>query len=292
MTTKVQSIIAVDSDVGAGAATWWRLTTVSYQDLKDELKAIAWPDRLMPVVIADNTALKRALDFDMKVPGCKFQIIPLDGGAYAVEQTVVSGTDVRHEKVFKVLVNEHGTLHFWEHLGNEALCNKVETGYLRWRGRLDGYDVGMWLSTKVVPHLMGLTLRDRGGIYYIPPTTLPAYRQVSDVLGRLGGGTVFELPAMECDKAVTAILDAVQQEAAEAAERMERELEGALGSTALKNRVGRCDRVLEKVAAYETMLGTSLDGIRARMETLSATIAAAILTADAEADAADAAVAA
>ena len=283
-TQKVNNVIAVNQDAGAGAVTWWRLTGVNLDQLKEGLKAIGIADRLMPTAIEAKTALYRALEYDV-TRGRKLKVIPFeDADGFIVEGTRARDGHVEHWTVLKVLLKDNDQLHCWD--CDARLIPDVEAAFARQRAKLDGYDVGMWLTNRMLPHLNAVTLRDRGGIYYVPPTTINLWQMIAGVIADVGGGKVFEMPAMECDKAVDAILDAVSREAEDAIEKMEKALvEEDLGAQALKNRVAKLDKVLSKVSSYEEMLGSSLMELHQRCEMLSAQMAAAIMSAEAAKDA-------
>jgi hypothetical protein len=87
---------------------------------------------------------------------------------------------------------------------------------------------------------------------------------------------------------VDAVLAGMEEEARAAADKLEADLqkdgEDALGSRALKNRAVICEALVEKIGVYERLMGTGLDVIRQRMESLKAGIVAAILSAEGEED--------
>jgi len=289
-TTQIQNVIAVDSADGAGAVTWWRCSDVDHTALCEKLTALGVDAKHHPVMVDDAQLLTRGLNHlathgNLRSGG-KLKVIPLgDTSCYSLERTTVVNRDVHHTTVLKVLLKD-GSLHCWE--DETGAAEQLAASVDKFRGVLDGYDVGMWLAGVVLPSMNALTLRDRGGVYYVPPTTIARYREIAGALADLSKCRIFEMPAMECEQACAAILDAVQREAEKAARKMEDELiDGDLSPRALKNRTRDIDKVLSKVASYEAMLGASLTTLHERFELLSAQVAAAILTASApEAEAA------
>ena len=53
-----------------------------------------------------------------------------------------------------------------------------------------------------------------------------------------------------------------------------------LGKRALKTRERRCEAMREKIETYERLLGRSMDGMKARLEGLRASVVAAVMMAD------------
>jgi hypothetical protein len=136
--------------------------------------------------------------------------------------------------------------------------------------------------------LGAVSLRESGGVYFIPRTNTSIWMKVAAALDAVGS-SVFTIPAMKTAEAVAAITDAITAEAAALSKSIEDEMEktgeDALGSRALKTRVNTLEEMIAKVGTYEELIGRQLE-IRERVQRLSANVSAAALTAMNESEAA------
>lgn len=290
-TTKVQNVVAVTDSKEAGAVCWWRLSGV----IEQERLATVWEEQgldkeLLPAEPSPADALRRSMRHFNKG---RQLVRPLGHGqGFAVVQEVIDDElNLTHAVLLNarlVTVDEHERLLFQPGPGvqlNKKLADEIRALYDHALATHSVDDISDWMANTLLPSVHAVGLRDKGGIYFVPRTTIDTWRRMVTAVRECSGHNVFEMPALSSAEAVSAILDAITREAEEAAAKMESELiEDDLGVRALKSRVTKLDGVLNKVTKYEQLLGTNLDVLRARMEQLSAQIAAAIFTAEAQAD--------
>jgi hypothetical protein len=285
-TTKVKNVISVTDSQEAGAICWWRLSgEVSRQALAAAWEEAGLAEDLLPVGCTPGAALRRAI---VKFSHGRQMVRPLgDRLSFAIVVERVTGIaiddgteqELAYETIARVSMGEDDKLVC---KGDPKICAAVTAGYEAALGTYDANDISMWMSGRLLPYVQAVSLRDKGGIYFVPRATVDTWRAIVGLIRGVSAHTVFEVPAMSSNEAVAAILDAISREAQEAAEAMETELiEQDLSAKVLRNRVVKLDKVAAKVATYEALLGTSLDALRARLEALNAQMAAAIFSAEA-----------
>lgn len=160
------------------------------------------------------------------------------------------------------------------------LTATIASAFRNQQGLLASTDVTKWLVTLAYKH-GAVTLRDTGGVYFVPREHSDFWRAVSRCVEATAGYRVFRIPAMNNSECVAAIVDAVTAEAAQLIAAMEVELaqtgDDALGKRAIQHRQLEAEALLKKVVSYEKLLGMQLD-VRSRVENLQANIVAAALT--------------
>lgn len=275
--TDTPDIIAVQdhNKDTAGAVVWWRLREhTDFDKLKAAWLAAGHLPQLLPPRTTDLAALKRALGEFSK----ERQLVrPLqDKDGYALVSETALGDDLHYEVISAVRVLADGTL------SQSTKLRGLERSYLQHRSEINSAKIGSWLAD-LVRHCHAVALRWTGGIYFIPREHMAQFRAWADTFGEATDNTVYEMPALKCDEAVEAILDAVTREAGEEMESLQAEIDGGeLGAAALHNREKQCDALREKLQAYSDLLGASLGDIEASLADTKAGVVEAILLAEAD----------
>lgn len=300
----IKGVVAVDQHVpSAGAILWWRLSgRVDYDALKAAWLAAGLEEKDMPSACSPATALRRAAN-TLREP--RLLVRPLGkGSGFAIVKEMLADAydtaerlgakpanrELEYEVQCKITLDAVGRIDV-EVVGEstpaiERMSKQVRSAYEDALGQLETEDFSNWL-VRLMPRLDALSLRDTGGVYFIPPSSTERLGLVAGVLGTVTSHVINRVPAMRSEEAVSAILDALTTEADSEAAAMEKDLEDAkLGSKGYQNRIGVCDLVESKVTRYEALLGCKLDEIRERLETLRANLTVAVLKADAAANAA------
>lgn len=273
----------------AGAIIWWRLSgDTDLEALKQSWLAMGLDEKLLP----DNPSKTVALSRAAADQGTARRLIrPLPGGKgwAIVDETPdrVNGrltystlADLRLQGGELVVVN--GNYDDSQKLTDKEVA-QVRAAFEGYQRRLTISDVSSWLSHLVAGELKTVSLRDTGGVYFVPADKVDTYRAIVKALCGASRHRMFEVPALKSDEAVDAILDAVLREADGQCEAMETELDTKdFGKRALQARQRSCEKLRLKVEAYEALLGRSMGQVRERIENLKASVVAAELTVDAE----------
>ncbi len=274
--TKLTNVIAVKDSEGAGAIVWWRLSgNTDRQKVEDAWTLAGLPEELLSISctplqtlnaalgsVAENRLMRRSLGVD---------------GEYAMIREEASGKQLSYHEECRVALKGEELV---TEGANQEMQEKIRAAYSYQQGVYGAYEVSMWLAGRVIPEMDALSLRDKGGIYYIPAHRLPLWRQIVETLREVSGHRMFEVAALKTDEAVAAILDAIEREAGSLIEKMETELiEDDPTPRVLRNRIRALDEMAEKVTSYEQLLGTNVETLRERLSGLNAQLAAAIITA-------------
>lgn len=285
--------VVTDSGETAGAISYWRLSgPVSLEALTAAWEAQGLPVTLLPEQPEPEVALRRAVG---ELQGKRRLVRPLERrGAWVIkDETVVAG-DTVYTLVARVRVlpaNTIGGSRFTVEQGDvdaiafAAVEAQIRDNYRQARVQLAPEDIGSWL-VKLVKAQKATSLRESGGVYFIPRPSMDFWRKATNAVEIASGHRVFKIPALKNTEAVEAILDSLTEEARREAEAMETELlatgDDALGKRALTTRSRTCEELLGKVASYESLLGVQMDTIRMRIEALKSNVAAAALLAGTE----------
>jgi hypothetical protein len=281
-TTVIKNVIAVKDSEDAGCISWWRLSgDINKQALEDAWTQLGLPEDLLCIRSTPATALAAAL-FGVSEKRLLKRSTDKSGEFAMVRETAAGGA-LTYAEECRAFLDDNDELKVSG--TNPVLCEKIKAAYDYQMSVHGAYEVSQWLAGRVLPELDALSLRDKGGIYFVPKHRLELWRLIVKALRQVSSHAVFEVAAMRTEEAVHAILDAVEREAAAVAQAMETELiEEDLSVRVLRNRVAKLDEMAAKVSTYEALLGSNLDKLRERLEALNAQMAAAILTASVKAD--------
>lgn len=277
---KSSDIVALDVTNGAGALVYWRLDG----NLDPAELALPWAragldEKFLPATPAPSTALSRAM---RELSARRSMVRPLDQrGAHALVHERAEGDELTYSVALRSHLDPAGRPVFDP--ADHPLAGRLRVDYEYQLTVCSSEDVASWL-VRLARRLDGLALRDTGGFYYLPPDRIEEWAKATRALRAVSSHQTFMIPAMRSVDAVSAILDALENEAQAEAETMESELLAgingkSLGERALTGRVARCESMERKVSRYEGLLGTKLDALRGRLESLRANLAAAALAA-------------
>ena len=293
-----ENLMVVENVDTAGAITYWRLSgEVSLSKLGLAWTRAGLDGKFLPETPSDEVALRRALG---AIQSKRRLVRPLARrGVWAiVDEWVDNQTqDLDHRTLVRVKITKsaggHETIEVEKVNADwatyNALHDAIHAEFQRHKGVLAHQDISSWL-VKLADKANAVSLRDMGGVYFVPRNKVGFWTTIADVLAQVDQ-KVFRIPAMSNSEAVEAILDAITAEAQREAEALEADLlkdgDDALGARALRGRANRCDAVKAKVESYERFLNVKLDDIRAKLDGLRANLSAAALAATAtESDAA------
>lgn len=155
------------------------------------------------------------------------------------------------------------------------LVNRVRERYDHALGLWTTWLARTWARDIVVDLCKAVTLRETGGIYYVPPSERDTLERIEQVLAQATDHLVYKIPAMHSSDALTAILEAVNREVTAFIEGMNQELEDPetdLGKRALTNRVAKCEAQIERLGAYSGVLGNALEESVKQLRQLQANV--------------------
>lgn len=291
----VQNLFAVPDAVSgaeAGSITWWKLSgSVDAATLRaawEEHAASAFPapprglSTWAPESPSAEVALRRAAqelrDKHRLVRGLK-------GGAFAIVEERETNEGLEYDHVMTARLDAAGRLEIQLVPGAPRTDDDlvVREAFDRHLETLSTEDVSSWMVRLADRCLDAVSLRESGGIYFVPPAAQHRIQALRAALGACSGHVVHRVPAMRSQDAVRAVLDAVESEAATFVEHTRQELldAGKLGPRALENRRAWIELMEQKVGRYEDLLGSKLEALRERMAELQSQVTVAMLAAEA-----------
>lgn len=251
----------------AGATVWWAMNgSVSLDRLTAAWVAQGLDVSWLPSPPSADQRLGRAV---RSVTEQRVLARPLSRrGSYAivVEQLLASASvddaKLRHEQCLSVRVSGEALIFSAQNKLSDTIAREFDA----LRGVLDSNDVAEWLSEEVLRHrLHGTKLRPRGGIYYVLPRACETWRKVCAALESCAVGQCYTLPTLNGDDATRAVLDALTRDVGADIDEMYAQIAKGVGKRALSARVEDCNSLMARLAHYEGMLGSALEGVRARV---------------------------
>lgn len=136
-------------------------------------------------------------------------------------------------------------------------------------------DVGTWLSGHAGNSCAAISLRNRGGVYFVPRDSLARWRATTKAIASVMSASVYEIPALPTGETLRAVLDSLSREAEEEITGIDDELgRGDVGLRAAETRLARTKRVRDKLRSYAEQLDIDVTGLVDKCDHLSASLTA------------------
>lgn len=283
-TNNAAQLIAVEATSGAaGLVTWWQLGGgLSLEELAAEWARAGFAEDQLPKPVADTTALRRALV--QLYPKADVIALPkVAGFAVALQGFVARDGEEQPDPVqlpqFKIWHDKEGVLKSAGEQSSPQLRRDVFRTMQVIQQTLEAHDLSGWLVRQAAK-FHAVPLRAAGGVYFIPAPHVERWQKLAGIIEKCSKSSVWEIPALRTEKAVASILYALQHEVETEVERLEAKLnEGEMGLRALQARKRETQETLEKVAAYEKLLGKSLSALSESVEDINRKLTEAALMA-------------
>lgn len=270
------NIIAVSDKIHhAGCILMWSLSgSTNLAALRSAWVAAGLDADELPEAPSPATALRRTVN-ELKE---KHRLVrPLGrGDGFALVRETWQGEEPEYAVEMKAKLDKVGRLVLepgpagWD----SETANMLREIYHRQELLLSPEDISGWL-VDLIPSLDGVAMKHTGGIYFIP---FPSLARLGKIVAAMNAGTthkVYRIPAVhEGDDnsrsdVVRAVLDSIEAEAGAEAAQMEADIAAAkFGARAYENRIARTDEVEQKVARYEALVGSKLEVLRTRLDSL------------------------
>lgn len=297
-----QKLVAIQGDapVNAGAIVYFSCVDVAQEPLRAAWSVEGLDVDLLPAIRRPLICLRDAMAgcvrsvgirggkfFGAEVGATEFSVDVRDlarqSGVVAVCDVATEADSDKQRTISRAAFGKVGAL--FDHSADQLVVSGeiqpdiIREAYRTARSLIHHSSLANMLANRVMDRLDGVSLRETGGVYYIPPHSIALWDRVSRALTAVGC-KLYQIPAMQGEHACAAILDAVQREAGLLADTLTDTLvESELGPRALQGKVAVCDKALQKLERYETLLGANLEAIRARIGSLSVGYGEAAITA-------------
>jgi hypothetical protein len=285
--TQSDYVIPLNNSIACGSVVWWGLSgTVELEALTKALSDECVPESMEPGSPSLEVAAVRAVQTTLR-PDQRLEVVA-KRRLWEVELLGV-GTDIddgvgtrTHTKCLRVSIEETPDkakrVHIiarhpdWENQKRQAL-DLVDVC----SNRLAHNDISEWLIWVAVERCKAVTLRESGGIYFIPKDYVDLWNMVVAALQSVSAHRCFALPAMKSEDAAQALMVSVRNEANAALHAFEAYLEGTTSTKGLNAIERDLTDALMKVDLYCDLLGTSLPGFYDRAELIRGAVVAARL---------------
>lgn len=263
-------LIAIKSDNEdiAGAIVYWRLSgDINGDDLNNALSDVGLEQHHVSLP-GPRRALRRAMQEFATGEVFLRAGKQGDGGLYLVRQ--VPGEDGPEFKVWvEARLSTAGVptfecRDFSDITFPEAndIAEQLTSRFWHHVFHLEAADVSSWLIDQA-RECDALSLRDSGGVYFIPRHKVDAWGLRVDILSTETNCQVYMIPALHSDDAVGAVMQALVDECTTFTKQMQDDIASeCLGVRALQNKATRAKSLLSKLTRYEDLLGTKLTEVR------------------------------
>ncbi len=278
-TTNLMAVPAMHGDAHiSGVIAFWRLSgAVNFDALQLEWVKRNLDPSLLPAPVTHSTALRRTMSV-FREQHVLVRSIKGDKEGFMLVHEYFDGGVPRYVNGMRVTLGADGYLTI-----EESECDADEISIRKMFAHnlttLTQQDVSGWL-VDLVRGVQAVRLRDTGGIYFIPRSTLVTWRLYVAAIRSASSSVIFEIPSLQSDEAVSAVLDALMREVEEATEEMTVQLD-AIGAGITDRQRGtrmeRIGKVERKVETYEALFGVKLVELREQFETLQSRIVATAL---------------
>ncbi len=248
---------------GAGALIWWTLNgSIEWARLEQAWVAAGLRKEDCPAAPSPSLALRLAAQSQAhtKRLARRFE----DSWVLADEGADEAADGTRQWKATPVctvrLRDPQGSDVTWE--GDDHVGAMVRAHYHAALVDWPATSVSTWLPTYIGSRCAGITMRECGGVYYIPPAAVPALQQIRQVLESLGGHRMVVIQVLKTDAAVDAILSslATDTEAAIAAA-----LKDCTTPRKASHRVALLNALRLRLESYEGLLGRKHEEIEEKL---------------------------
>lgn len=274
-------LFAVDGAAAAeaGRTVWWTLHgAVSVIDF-EEACARAGLDHDLPKQPEAKTHLARAMEAQRQntIEGrgrCLRR--PLEvSGAYALVLEDAEGDDLSYSIDIRAAIDRDGQQLVIEP-DNTPAAGALRSEYYRQRSILTADDIGKWMLRALHgSEIEAVTLRECGGLYFVPNRSLAAWSKYVRVLHEVTAHKVHEMPALPSDETVNVLLDALTREATKLVGQVTQDLEEETkpkGIRALQTSIRKLEDMKAKLAKYNDMLGVKLPEIEDNLTSVRANV--------------------
>jgi hypothetical protein len=271
--TSLSTIIAAPASAAAsplaGAMVWWRLSgDVSVACIT---QALASTGIVPPAAPTEEAALKRALGKFAKGGRKLARKMDERGRRLAVvrEMADAGQDDLDYDVEIRATLEQNST--GGVSLVTRPYTSEIHDAYEAAKITLTSDDIGLWLVRSAAVRADAVSLREGGGVYFVPAHGLQAWRAVWEAIRSCAGHKAFEIPAFaDDDSAVEGILDSLTQAVATGLAQIEAKAEEGLGERAAETQRKRVEDLRARVARYEGVLGAKATHLHEACDRLAA----------------------
>lgn len=146
--------------------------------------------------------------------------------------------------------------------GGYANQAKIQQSYEVYRATLGGTAVGGALVDIINKALEGVSLKDSGGVYWLPPDKCSRWEEIIRAFESAGDNKVYIMRTVMDAQTVRAVTDNITDEVMKANAELKEEIcSGKLGEQAILNRLEKAQQLHKRVSEYESILGRTMQSL-------------------------------
>ena len=146
--------------------------------------------------------------------------------------------------------------------------------------RIDGTAIGKALTDVASKVLKGVLIREAGGAFWLPPSSVATWNVLTEKLAATGAVKFRKFTVTGDSDTVDSLVDSAKSKVEAMLNSLVGDLDkGTLGPRALSARAEEASRLAEEITAWESVLGRALDAFREKVEEVQVRAAQAALAA-------------
>lgn len=257
----------------SGSITYWSVSSSTSREALEAGLSAAGLDRWIPSRLSVQNAVKAALTDLYAQP--KTLIRPDRGGFSVVDETQgLFGLD-HATRIWVAIQNNKPVIAPADHPDADRILSAIAA-------QQDLVPVAQLTAmlTGIVKSLGGLSLRESGGLYWLPSPSLSKWGEVQKIMRAAGPNRVAMIQTMVDEESVAAVVDAITAEIESECAQMQAELASGLSERAAKHRAAHLSGLVDRLRTYEASLGVTLDKLREGLVILDGGLIAAAGSSD------------
>lgn len=260
----------------AGSVVYWALGDgTNYETLSTFLSGLGF-GQYTPEKMTEYASLRQALEeefpkdtvFPVKDAKNTFEVVRIKKDSYDKRND--------YEHVATAWVNEDGTLDADRTYNMDMYA--VRDKFAQLRNTVPFSNVSRAL-VKIVQHLGGTTLRENGGVYWVPTAMWDRWSDVVKAVEVCGSrNRIFNLRAVYDEYSLTAIREALTNEIKREAENIDKALSAPEATESSMTRaIHNAQRLRDKIIAYESAFNVTLGDLKTLLDDATTIEAKAVI---------------
>jgi hypothetical protein len=165
---------------------------------------------------------------------------------------------------------------------DKVLVDQIKAQIRRYYGLLTATDMSYWILSMLSSYASAISLRPRGGFYFVPRDRVERWQRVVRCVRAVSQHKIYQIPAVQSEEAVEAILEAFRREVTTAMGELEEYLQGDVSTRGLNAWERDLGKLQEKTAHYARLLGVALPDLEGKAVTLKGALKVAQIKNQAE----------
>lgn len=269
MENKVDNFFISDIDNGGAEIFWDFSGKVAIARLQTALAGVLSENSPFFALTVPSQAIRTAAESLAKSWDPKYRVVEAMMGGLVIQRRYLDENGKQAEaEVARIFLGADKTPNIvGEYLPENAL-EGICALYYDARSHVDASGMGDRLS-RLIRQLSGVSLRDKGGIWYAPPSADDILRKVKVALNGMGIGVVSRVPIMRCADAAESILRALTTEIEAGTVEISQWVADQTANPSAPGhqengqelRAQKITTLEKKVEAYQKQLGLNVDGL-------------------------------